>query len=271
MNRVTQRKQSERGFSLIEMITVVAILTLVMGVVFRQIISVQQRYRSEETKLDIGQEGREFLDQMVRDLHQVGYPTYHIYTATVANTDQRMAAGLVKYAYNDVWFEGDVDGDGQVEVVRYTLNAPSGSCPCSIQRSMTKKLNNTAPLSQTSTSYSTELDNVVNSGGSGGGGTNGAYAITGNSTIYSGGATSSVTNDSLYGGLASPYVFQAFDASGNAVAPTDIATSPTTLASIRSIQITINVLAKQSASDLQTLRRPAVSLTATARILNPMN
>ncbi len=210
---------------------------------------------------------------MVRDLHQVGYPTFHIYTATIPNTDQRVAAGLVKYAYNDVWFEGDVDGDGQIEVVRYTLNAPGGSCPCSIQRSMTKKLNNTAPMSQASTSYQTELDNVANSGGSGGGGTNGSYSITGNTTIYSGGAATSVTNDSVYGGLASPYIFQAFDASGNAVAPADISTTAgaNTLASIRSIQITINVLAKQGASDLQTLRRPAVSFTATARILNPMN
>jgi prepilin-type N-terminal cleavage/methylation domain-containing protein len=260
-----RRRTSQRGFSLLEMITVVAILTLVMGAVFKQVINVQQRYRTEETKLDISQESREFLDQMVRDLHQAGYPTSRIYAAGVlvspAINDQRVAAGLVKYAYNDLWFEGDTDGDGQIEVVRYTLNAPGGACPCTIQRSQATKLNSTAPLSQTSTNYTIELQNVINSGGSGGAKTNGAYGISGTGP---GGAT----NETLYGGLEGPYIFQAFNSSGAAVAPTDIATNAAALASIRSIQITINVLGKQSGSDLQTGRRPAISLAATARITN---
>jgi prepilin-type N-terminal cleavage/methylation domain-containing protein len=260
-----RRSSWQRGFSLLEMITVVAILTLVMGAVFKQVITVQQRYRAEETKLDIAQESREFLDQMVRDLHQAGYPTSRIYASGVlvspAVNDQRVAAGLVKYAYNDLWFEGDVDGDGQVDVVRYTLSAPGGTCPCTIQRSQATKLNSTVPLSQTSTNYATELQNVINSGGSGGPNTNGAYSVTGT-------GPGGVSNDTLYGGLEGPYIFQAFNASGAAVAPTDIVTNPTALASIRSIQITINVLGKQSGSDLQTGRRPVISLTSTARITN---
>ena len=68
---------------------------------------------------------------------------------------------------------GDVDGDGQVDVVRYTLQDDgSGNCPCKIRRSQGTKLNNTAPMdtSQPSTNYSVELDNVVNSLGAGSGG-----------------------------------------------------------------------------------------------------
>jgi prepilin-type N-terminal cleavage/methylation domain-containing protein len=269
MTTLTMRRRTwQRGFSLLEMITVVAILTLVMGVVFKQVITVQQRYRGEETKLDIAQESREFLDQMVRDLHQAGYPTKRIYASGVllspAINDQRVAAGLVRYTYNDLWFEGDMDGDGQIEVVRYTLNAPGGICPCTIQRSQATKLNSTAPLSQTSTNYATELQNVINSGGSGGSKTNGAYGISGTGP---GGAT----NETLYGGLEGPYIFQAFDNRGVAVVPPlDISTTAgaTALANIRSIQISINVLGKQSGSDLQTGRRAAISLTATARITN---
>ena len=146
-----RRRASQRGFSLLEMLTVVAILTLVMGAVFKQVISVQQRYRTEETKLDISQESREFLDQMVRDLHQAGYPTLRIYATGVLASpkinDQRVAAGIVKFAYNDLWFEGDIDGDGQVDVVRYTLNAPGGACPCTIQRSQATKLNRVVMVS----------------------------------------------------------------------------------------------------------------------------
>ena len=155
--------------------------------------------------------------------------------------------------HNDLQFEGDVDGDGQVDIVRYTLNAPDGTCPCSIRRSQATKLNTTAPLSQTSTNYATELQNVINSGGS--------YGISGT-------GPGGVTNETLYGGLEGPRIFQAFNANGDKIGPTDIASDAKLLGSIRSIQITINVLAKQSASDLQTGRRPAISLTATARITN---
>jgi hypothetical protein len=162
-----------------------------------------------------------------------------------------VAAGLVRFAYNDLQFEGDVDGDGVVDVVRYTLSAPGGTCPCTIQRSQVAKLAG-APMSQTP-SYSTELQNVINSGGS--------YTITGTGP---GGAS----NNTLYGGLASQYIFLAFNANGDAVLPTDIGTNPNLIGSIRSIQITVNVLAKQSASDLQTGRRSAISLTATAQVSN---
>jgi prepilin-type N-terminal cleavage/methylation domain-containing protein len=258
-----RRRTWQRGFSLLEMITVVAILTLVMGVVFKQIISVQQRYRTEETKLDIAQESREFLDQMARDLHQAGYPTTKIYAvgpggaglATPAVNDPRVAAGIVKYTYNDIWFEGDIDGDGVVDVVEYKLNAPDGTCPCLIQRRQTTKVTD-APLNQTGSTFATELRDVINSGG--------LYGISGTGP---GGAT----NQTLYGGLEAPKIFQAFDNRGVAVpVNADISTTAgaKTLASIRSIQITINVLGKQSGSDLQTGRRPAISLTATARITN---
>ena len=60
---------SERGFSLIELMVVVAILTLVMGVVFAAIANVQKRYRTEEGRVDTMQNAREFVDQIGRKMN----------------------------------------------------------------------------------------------------------------------------------------------------------------------------------------------------------
>jgi hypothetical protein len=150
-----------------------------------------------------------------------------------------------------------------VDVVEYRLDAPGGTCPCSIQRRQTPKLGIDLPLNRTGSTFATELRDVINSGGSGGAKANGSYDISGT-------GPGGVTNYSLYGGLSSPYIFQAFDNRGVEVPNDDIstATGPKALGSIRSIQITINVLGKQAGSDLQTGRRPAISMTATARLTN---
>ena len=243
----------ERGFSLIELLTVIAVLTLVMGAVFQQIITVQKRYRAEEAKLDIMQESREFLDQMVRDLRQAGYPTVNVYDSVLVSPktyDHRVAAGVVTFAYDDIWIEGDVDGDGQVDVVEYKLFAPGGACPCTIQRRQTSKNGDASPLSFTGSTFQTELQNVINSGGT--------YTI-------SGAGPGGVSNQTLYGALAAPRIFQAFKSDGTEIGPVSYPSVPTDL---RTIKITINVLAPQTASDLQTGRRAPVSLSAIARLSN---
>ncbi len=269
MIAASRKRAPQQGFSLIEMMVVVAILMLVMGVIFQQVNQVQKRYRTEEAKLDLTQEAREFLDQVVRDVHQTGFPGQKMYAPNVLispwQQDSRVAVGLVKFSYTDLWFEADVDGDGAVESVRYTLQAgPGNTCPCTLRRSQVNKVNATEPMSQL-TSYSTELDGVVNSGGAGGGGTNGSYQLAG-STVFGGGVSKS--NQSLYGALAGPYIFTAYDANGNFVAPTDFNTNPAQLANIKTIAINLNVLVKPAAADLQTRMRPALSLNASAKISN---
>ncbi len=257
---------------MLELLIVVVIITAVMAVVFRHMLVFQTSTRREQNKVDLTQESRSFLDQIVRDLHQSGYPNASMYSSGVllspAQNDARYASGLVKFSYTDLWFEGDVDDDGQVESVRYTLQPDAnGNCPCTIARSVVVKLNNTAPMSQ-STNYSTVLENLVNSAGAGGSGVNGSLTITGNAWIGSNGVITSTTNDALYGGYESAYLFLAYDAAGNAVAPADISSNPSAMASIKTIQVTINTLAPVSGNDMQTMRRPVISMTAAAKINN---
>lgn len=267
----SNRKQS--GFSLLELLFVLLILTLVMGVVFRQINTVQKASRTEEQKLDLTQEGREFTDEFIRDVRQSGYPTASMYASgtlgSPAANDNRLAVGLVKYAYDEIWLEGDVNGDGAVESIDYKLQSASGSgsgqCPCKVSRSEVPKANGVAPMSQT-ISYNMELNDVINSGGANGStsGTAG-YTIYGTATFTTGGSQSLNT---LYTNYKNQNLFTAYDMSGAPVAPADYSTAAgrTTLATIRTIRINLNLLARTG--DLQTGTRAVIPLTAAARVGN---
>lgn len=156
------------GFSLIEMMIVIAVLTIVMGAIFAQIISSQARASVEQAKLDLFQESREFMDQMTRDLHNAGYPNirnfgwdptadFQIATPQVQNPAN--AVGLVKVDNGDLWFEGDVIGDGNVYSVRYHLEPTGANCPC-LQRSWQRKVAGD-PLAQPY-DYQVEVQNVLN-------------------------------------------------------------------------------------------------------------
>src|SRR6266852_7931115 len=180
---------SQKGFSLVELVVVCALLTIVLGAVFSGIDLATQRSQAEMTKVDLTQEGREFIDEFERDLHQAGYPNCRmVSTAGVANNcpadysapaaypieqNSAVAVGLVSVSNTQVIFEGDVDGDGVVDTVQYRLldsagnYPPTGTCPCTIQRSQMQKVNGTMPLAQPTT-FSQELQNVVNSGVPGG-------------------------------------------------------------------------------------------------------
>src|SRR6185369_11278915 len=109
----TEKTKSSRGFSLLELLFVVAILMLVMGVVFQQMISIQRTSKNEDVKQDLTQEAREFVDEFIRDVHQAGFPGAGIYSVAMTASDSRNAVGLVKFARDEVWLEADVNGDGQ--------------------------------------------------------------------------------------------------------------------------------------------------------------
>src|SRR5437899_5699470 len=112
------------GFSLLELMIVLIILLSISAAIFQTINLTTQRSSTEQTKVDMFQEAREFMDQMSRDLRQAGYPNPLDFDPSVLSVsptinDHHAAVGLVKIADGDLWIEGDVDGSGTVSVVRY--------------------------------------------------------------------------------------------------------------------------------------------------------
>src|SRR5262249_2833956 len=137
------RNRGELGFSLIEMLIVVAILTVVLGVVVRGMIDMQHRNSTENAKVDTVQETRDFIDQMVRDIHVVGYPPGRVVTNNPScdnPPNPNISCGLILFTPTEIRFEGDLDGTGTVYQVWMKLLTPaSGKCPCTLQRGVITK------------------------------------------------------------------------------------------------------------------------------------
>ncbi|MFY9559169.1 MAG: type II secretion system protein [Terriglobales bacterium] len=274
----TPRQKSQEGFSLLELAIVCAILLTVLGAVFSTIAQVTQRSQAEQVKIDLTQQAREFVDEFQRDLHQAGYPNCRMiktplaatncppdYTNALVAQNSAVAAGLVSVSNTQIVFEGDVDGDGVVDTVWYRLvdqagnYPPTGTCPCTIQRSQMQKQIGVLPLAQPTT-FSQALQNVVNSG------------VVAGTTAYgtglpiSGGYYTAVSNFNDYP------VFTAYDEYGAIIQlPLDLSTplGQQTIPTIKSVRLTINLLANATTGvDMKTHVRPVETLVGNARLVN---
>jgi prepilin-type N-terminal cleavage/methylation domain-containing protein len=159
----------QRGFSLLELLLVIAILSLIVGAVFSQMGDAQRRLNAEEMKLGDFQQARDFVDQFFRDINQAGTPNIRMYDPTqitfntTNNTyDSRLAVGLVSIDNNSITFEGSVNGTGTVQTVTYKINGLGGTtCPLCLQRSQMDKVNNISPTAQP-TDWGTEINDITN-------------------------------------------------------------------------------------------------------------
>ena len=221
-----------RGFTVLEAMVAILLMTVIAGAVFQQIDYAQQRANAEQNKLDIFQETRDFMDQMTRDLHQAGYPNLHNFAPgqlTNGANDSRTGVGLVNINYNELWFEGDVDGTGVVSSVQYHLDTTGNGCPC-LRRSQIPKVNGNPYTGQSAAAFQTEVQNVLN------------------------------------GTSASP-IFYAYDTYNNPVTlPVDFNTNAATMATISTIKVVLT--AQSPYADLKTGQRPSVTLASTVRINN---
>ena len=260
--------KSQDGFSAIEMLVAVVLLMAVLGVVVKGMSDMQRRSFSETSKMDAVQDTRDFIDQMVRDVHDVGYPPPRavgvvngaanstpyctdalangVVNAAVRNSVS-IACGIVSYSPTSVVYEADLDGTGTVSVVFLNLVSNGGNCPCTLQRGVVTKqawAGNNAIQPQ----YFTTVNGVMNSG-------NGAGAATFPLVVAAPGN---------YASYAAADVFDAYDANAvPIVAACTLATNPD-CSQIRSLQITVNVA--PAYADPTSRQFPVYSITSKARI-----
>src|SRR5712671_1414759 len=231
------RRNAQRGFSMIEFLIVIVMLSALMATVFQLINLAIARSGTEQAKLDMFQESREFMDQMSRDLHQAGYFNTHggtptLLTVSPATNDHRTAVGLVKVDSGDLWFEGDVDGSGIVYSVHYHLDtSTTNGCPC-LKRSQLPKV---------------DADPLV---------------------VGVGGQTTPIYNVEVQG-VENTNIFSAFlhSATGTPVTlPVDFTSNASTIANIDTVEAVLTI--KSSHVDSQTHKYPSTSLVTTVRLNN---
>jgi prepilin-type N-terminal cleavage/methylation domain-containing protein len=160
MEAVTRQRQ--RGFSLAELMLVLAILATVIGIVTSAIAEVEKKSASDVNKVGLAQESRQFMDQILHDLRQAGYPSLAMFDASTLTSstdctrDLNVACGLRSFSSSAVQFEGDIDGSGVSEVYIQVVVSASGNCPCTVQRGTVQKTNPPG-----TPAYYTELDNLM--------------------------------------------------------------------------------------------------------------
>ncbi len=92
----------QRGFSMIELMLVLAILGVVVGGLFSQMNQAQQRAYAERIKLDNMQEARDFVDQFFRDINQIGYPNVRMVDTASASWTPVLTTPAT-YAWNSAY------------------------------------------------------------------------------------------------------------------------------------------------------------------------
>lgn len=222
MTNAAQNRKRSAGFTLLELMVAIFILTIMLGVVFQQIDMVQRRARTEQSRLDSFQEARDFMDLIVRDIHGAGYPNSRILDSSqMPNgiSDKHTAVGLVKVDTGELRLE-TFDQSGKVVEVVYQLNAGT------LSRGQAQKVDGGNPLTGQPVTMSTGIENVLN------------------------------TN-----------IFTAYLTDGTAVGlPVDINSAPISIASIKSIEIVMQV--RGPVADLKTGVFPSTTLRSVVRLIN---
>ncbi len=176
----TQKDRGRRqaGFTLLELMASLAILSIVMAVAVEGLKTIQVRNTSDTNKVALTQESRQFMDQILWDLRQSGYPSMSMFVpATLAgnpatncapaipnvpccNLDLNVACGLVSFSSTQIEFEADLDGSGVSQIyLQLAQTVNGGTCtvtPCVLRRGTVYKAVGGVP------NYYTELNNVNN-------------------------------------------------------------------------------------------------------------
>lgn len=176
MMKQSLRRSSGKGFSLIELMIAMAILTVLIGAVVRLANDLVRTNDRVAASVDTVQQGRQFMDQVAADIHMSGFPNYAMINHSNTTNQQywsgdslgKSQSGIISAGTTQLQFEGDIDNSGTVSEVilqlcvtgtNCTQPTSNSSCPCTMRRGTIAK---SSYVGGASPAYYTELANVMN-------------------------------------------------------------------------------------------------------------
>lgn len=134
-----QKSDCTSGFSLVELLISVLIVAVLMGAVFTFMGQSQKRYQGNSVLTDSNQSARAALEVMAQEIGQAGYnPNSNPSTSPLRTYNMPYPNGILYDGASDMStdstleFYGDINNDGTVQYVVYSLHAPAGASTVTI-------------------------------------------------------------------------------------------------------------------------------------------
>jgi prepilin-type N-terminal cleavage/methylation domain-containing protein len=134
--RSTQKRQGWAGFTLVELMIVLAIFGLLMGMIFSSLAESQNTSVIARDEGEMNQNLQDVLTLMTSEMRCIGFPPVSYYDQSYLQSPSSpknlVAQGLVEASSSVLKFQGDINGDKIVDYVHYYLSG-SGA-PYSLHR-----------------------------------------------------------------------------------------------------------------------------------------
>lgn len=124
------------GFTVVELLIVLAIFGLVMGMIFSSLAESQNSSAIARDESEMNQNLQDVFSLMTSEMRTIGFPPANYYDQGYlqdpSSPKNLVAQGLVEASSNVLRFEGDINGDKTVDYVHYYVTG--SAAPYSLHR-----------------------------------------------------------------------------------------------------------------------------------------
>lgn len=115
--------RGEEGFSLIELLLALAILTALTGIAIGMFVRAQNAVQMQLSSSTLDSGALNALNQMAREIRMAGFPSSGSFTAAAVTSHPGIVATpFLAISGYDLKFEANIHGHGRVEQIEYVLS-----------------------------------------------------------------------------------------------------------------------------------------------------
>ena len=127
---MTRKPAKVRGFSLLELIVVLGLVSAILGAVLSTLLEGNRVSMLGRQESEMGRQLRDTLALMVKELRRAGFPPVNAYDGHYLRSSGRLnlvSGGILAESHSDkLVFTGDINADNRVDYVEYAV---SGAAP----------------------------------------------------------------------------------------------------------------------------------------------